>query len=539
MTLTPPTSIDITEMLSRGYLPKELPRSFTSSHFAAFVARGTAESMPTSDTHPTTTNLIRPGLPRRRLSIPNPEGQLMVVQEISKNWDVIMRVWAKAPILSSHPVLAARRVRRYLTTRMSMSDRPKDRIRKRIGARYAIHGDISACYHSIYTHSFAWSAVGKLQAKIERYEKDAVLASLDRAVRKAQSGQSVGIPIGPDSSLVLAELVLSAVDTSLMDRLRKSTHTPRLSPVMPAIRLIDDFEYYAQTRVEAEDVLLHWQEALADFELTPNAEKTRIAELPEDVDEFAFRELRRFTIRSRTSVQTCRDIEDYFGLLWDRMSQHPKLPLASYAMGRLDNTRGIVRRLSGTSLEMYIDCCLATITWDPSAIQQFARLLFYPTILGHKIDWDRVCGTIHGLISVHARQEHGVVVSWCLEILRFFERRIDCSAATAVGRMYDNPSLILLSDLIGRKMCDGVGPSRDEIANRFAGQPWSRSSDWMIAYYLSLVGVLKPPTAKENPMFNSLFRGRVSFFDSSRSVSKLPRGSAELSHDFPPGEAYL
>lgn len=543
MKRTLPNSINIREMLARGYLPKELPRSFTSSEFAAFVERDETTLRSLYASQAATTNLLRPGGHRRTLSMPNPQSHLGIVRQLSQDWDIIRRLWQQAPISSSHPVLDTHR---YLTTSMAQQDRPRERIRNRVRARYVVHGDISSCYNSIYTHSFTWSVVGKdqakrelAQAKRERKSRPAPLDGLDRAVRAAQSGQSVGIPIGPDSSLVLAELVLSAVDVSLMRRLRDASPGPASPSTLPALRLIDDFEYYARTRSEAEDVRRHWEEALAEFELSCNVEKTWIAELPEDVEETAIRELRRFVFTSGSSRQTRSEIEEFYGLLWARMSEYPKLPLASYALGRLKNHGKSILGLDGECIDVYLDCALATVLLDPSALRPFANVLWYISHTNHKVNWDRISETLHDIITHHARLEHGVVVSWCLEILRFYELELDSEAAAAVAKMQDNPSLVLLCSLIESGRCHGAATDRETVASQVEVDATFKSKDWLIAYYLSCAGVLSPPDTSEDPLFERLHKCGVRFFDNSRSRSRLDKQAGAARSEVSSGDAYF
>jgi hypothetical protein len=61
--------------------------------------------------------------------------------------------------------------------------------------------DISEFYHSIYTHSISWALHTKLFAKSNQKAK-VVGNLLDKATQNGQHGQTVGIPIGPDTSLV-------------------------------------------------------------------------------------------------------------------------------------------------------------------------------------------------------------------------------------------------------------------------------------------------------------------------------------------------
>lgn len=78
--------------------------------------------------------------------------------------------------------------------------------------------DINRFYGSIYSHSIPWAALGKTEALKQHKAKtlDKHWSSeLDRLVRACNRNQTIGIPIGPDTSRVVSELVLSRIDHEL------------------------------------------------------------------------------------------------------------------------------------------------------------------------------------------------------------------------------------------------------------------------------------------------------------------------------------
>src|SRR5205085_4688237 len=125
---------------------------------------------------------------------------------------------------------------------------------------------------SIYTHSIPWALHTKSIAKAQRRTLALLGNRLDTCVRKLQSDQTVGIPIGPDCSLAIAEIVLCAVDSQM----QTSGFMRRRS-----FRFMDDYEASFDSLAEAEEALGGIQASLASYELTPNPTKTGLKELPE------------------------------------------------------------------------------------------------------------------------------------------------------------------------------------------------------------------------------------------------------------------
>ncbi len=64
--------------------------------------------------------------------------------------------------------------------------------------------DLSRFYQTIYTHSLPWAIHGKAQAK-ENKENGLYGNKLDSCVRNTQDQQTIGLPVGPDTSFILSE----------------------------------------------------------------------------------------------------------------------------------------------------------------------------------------------------------------------------------------------------------------------------------------------------------------------------------------------
>ncbi len=505
---TTPTTFDTRAAIERGYFPKELPRSFTTTSFAQLF--GQSPILDTGRlpwTEPVRLNLRRPGGLRRPLSIPNPQSYLQVVAAMRNDWQHLLTSWADPPLESSTPVVDSRR---YLSTKLTFAQLPRSRARLRSRARYVVHGDISQCYRSIYTHSFSWALVGKARAKLSFRDSTTAGFHLDRCIQSGQSGQTKGLPIGPDTSLVLAELVMTAVDRLLASRMGATNS-------LPALRLIDDFEYYARTRSEAEDALLGWETAAAHFELPINDEKTYVAELPDSLESPVHRDIRRYDLRKSSDARLVGDITDFFGTLFEHMISHPRKALAGYAIQRVNNE--LMRDMSQPVWDIYLDLALATAVADPSCLRFLELSLLGAQSKELSIDWDRVAATANEIASYHARLEHGSEVSWCLDLLRRFRRPIEVEAAGSVRKMDDNASLILLGDLVHQKLYEGSRPDLAEVSIRAETAGSLQSADWLMAYQYARSGWCRPHIVQTDSFFSQLLNAGVTFFEDSKTTS--------------------
>ena len=168
---------------------------------------------------------------------------------------------------------------------------PTRRAEIRSASRYTLGLDVSNFYGSIYTHSIPWALHGKAVAKLDRSDK-LYGNVIDRFVRNCQDGQTMGIPIGPDTSEIIAESILSSLDLDIPLSISKNGY-----------RFMDDYEMNFKNIHDAEAALNIMQSLLNDYELDPNPSKTEIKELPSHIEDDWVSELRVLPISRRPAKQ--------------------------------------------------------------------------------------------------------------------------------------------------------------------------------------------------------------------------------------------
>jgi hypothetical protein len=136
--------------------------------------------------------------------------------------------------------------------------------------RFVAKTDISRFYHSIYTHSLPWAFHGKPQAKQDRSPRSTAtyFNRADFLLRCGQDGQTIGIPVGPDTSRIFAEIIATAIDVSFNDRCSLQN--------ISVLRHVDDVWIGAHSHADAEHALWRYREAIREFELDVNESKTKI-----------------------------------------------------------------------------------------------------------------------------------------------------------------------------------------------------------------------------------------------------------------------
>ena len=153
-----------------------------------------------------------------------------------------------------------------------------------LGCQYIVSADISTCFPSIYAHSIPWAIKGKEWAKKHRTHswhknnknKSAVDKKrlwpndLDVISRSIKDGETNGLLIGPHSSNIISEIILTQIDCVL-----------QFNGFKNVIRHIDDYEFFAKDEKEAKDFLRILDIELKKHELSLNAKKTKITSFQE------------------------------------------------------------------------------------------------------------------------------------------------------------------------------------------------------------------------------------------------------------------
>lgn len=493
------TVLKVHDMLSRGYFPVEIPPSFSSTDFAD-RALALKASVPKKDwVKPAELNLARPGLLRRRLSIPNPFSQLELVKKCSTDWLMLESHLIKSQISLSRPKVSAGKLR-GLEFRVPMGDRASERLSRMWRGRFVVRADINDFYASIYTHSLEWALHTKAAAKanVGPNSTPTLGGRIDQIVKNGQDGQTKGIPVGPDTSLLLAELILCEIDSQLVAAMPQAASS--------AIRLVDDIEFYARTRSEAEDFLTAWDSRLHGYDLSLNPKKTEIIEGPVPNEAPWSVILSQFRFRQETDAKLARDMQRFFARAFELTSGYPDDPVLSYAISRV---RGLpMDKLSWRTLQ---HAMLASITAEPSTLRFVAPILGAAFVMGRELDKGRISDTLNQLCWYHAPFEHGSEVAWSLHILRMLALEVDLSAAERIAQMQDNSSLLLLLDFVARKAISGSPDMSAALAR--ASHPLAyRSEDWLLGYEATRNGWIGTKHFSTQSHWQELLKADVSFF---------------------------
>lgn len=265
----------------------------------------------------------------------------------------------------------------------------------RARAPYGVRADVNQFYGTLYSHSIPWALHTKAVAEAQRNNNQLCGNVLDRCVRNAQDGQTIGVPIGPDTSLVIAELILSSVDQEM------ANHMARNAPC----RRVDDYEIRGNDRADAERQLANLQQALTHYELTLNPKKSRNIQLPCAMTEGWRHDIRRFRFNTGNNSQRY-DLLAYYDKAFRAASECPDDAVLKYAVARMRSIK-----VEPDNWPMHERFLHRAMIAEPGLMSEAVSQLIRYEASGLRIDRRGLAEVIARQIQFLAPQGHGTDVA--------------------------------------------------------------------------------------------------------------------------------
>lgn len=457
-----------------------------------------------------TYSLPKAGGLRRKLSIPNPIFHLPLCEFLVSNWKDIRTYCRRSPISLSKPV-RDRRKQRAIVPALPFGELPTVRATKRSNAKHVVVTDLSEFYPSLYTHSVPWSIHGKATAKAQRRNAALLGNALDQHLRAAQDQQTVGIPIGPDTSLVVAEIVLSAVDQELAGRIKN----------IRGLRYMDDIELFFPDPSAAETGLARLQEALLEFELRLNPRKTTVEQAPIGIEPEWVHVFRHFSFSSKASPQA-KEMIRYFDNLTKYFLENPREHVVKYALARIQSLP-----IHASNWDLLQSLLAGTVTVEPGAIQTYLAILVHAYNQGHVPSTGLVESTLNTIIESAAPLGYHHEVAWSLWGILAFRLQVHTAAAQAISKMEN--SVVALMALDART--SGLIPTGLNTAKWQSRMttPDLYEEQWLLSYEANVKGWLPSVGGADHvaadPKFAFLKGQGVEFYT---PVTRLVRPAAPV-----------
>lgn len=259
-------------LVAYGMFTEKLPPVLTSEPFFAYCQVRSNPFFDQKEPYISYESMRNINIPRM-LGIPNPMAYERLCRCIADYWDRLKEHFTKQTAEQDYMVsrIHIRKMEgknpiffmNYKNWKLDGMPEPD----LMIGCKYLVKADISSCFPSICAQAISWALVGKEAAK-ENKPEALWCHQLSHYAQHTNNGESRGLLIGPHSSNVLSEIILTAIDCHLYQKGWRY------------IRNIDDYTCYVPSYEDGQKFLVDLGEELQSFDLSLNHKKTEICELP-------------------------------------------------------------------------------------------------------------------------------------------------------------------------------------------------------------------------------------------------------------------
>lgn len=432
--MTIPSAFVYEALLGHNYLPaqrkrkEELPPIFRSEKFTPAAAAPLLTMKPKRQVRgfdlveyrATKFNAVS-----RTYAIPHPIAYAQLSNCIATNWNSI------EPFETSSVSMI--RPRQHRDKRVIIMDYEKfparaSRVRQlAFNKRYVAKADIASCFPSIYTHAIPWAVVGKAAAKLET--RLGWHNELDFYARRSVRDETQGIPIGPGTSNIIAEILLSTID----QKLASEFDFVRGGSVNGMSRFIDDYSYYCDSFDQAEHFIRRLDEELNALKLRLNPKKTTILTPTMPFGDLWAAELSlRLPSGFLVNEYQCTN---YLEFATSLSLKYPEGSILKYAANAL-----LARDLTPSAQKATLDYLLVLSVTTPVLIPLLEKLFDSTRLLGIVNFPDRIMQILH----ISALRHRSDSMAWALYYCKKYDLEIPADVADSVLKTEDCLAILTL-----------------------------------------------------------------------------------------------
>ncbi len=491
-------------LLGRGYFPRQLPPPFSTQSFERFASHNADdfEDVLIRELHLGRTriktahmcrySLARPGQLRRVLSMPNPAFHYLLSLKLADAFDLFEfeNDFLSMGYSMSFPKFEHDKRNRAFEFSQGWDRIPLRRLRERAKGRFLVKTDIARFFPSIYTHSIPWALHGKKKAKQDR-SSGLDGNFIDTLVRNTQDGQTLGIPIGPDTSFLISERILLEIDHQIYKQIKDR-------PIY-CFHWVDDYEFVCLRREDAEFCLSVIQQALQTYELELNTLKTEIIELPEHLQEPEVAQLRNFSFDEEPNIH---QLLEYYDLAYACYKKHPQGTL-KYAIKRLPEENFYDETIS--------DFMVQSMMLEPGVIEAVFVWLARTERIDF-VDKEMFVQCLSQIIKEHGLLGHTSEVAWAIWGFLLLKQKIPHDACEIICGMKDSVVLLLALDAQEKGLIDSKALA--EQVSKIVDAESLYGPHWLLSYEAAVHDWGPKAHVEQDPIFETMKSADVYFYQS-------------------------
>jgi hypothetical protein len=516
--LTPANTLGF--LIKSHYLGDDIPSVATTAGFATWCVQHYANLETTKALLGRTTfggTFTTPWKDTRRVfALPHPTSQLAISKIINDNLEEISAEIAGAK----------------LSLYDTAVDRENGRVFKGLNfdavlaleARVVAHSpvvmtaDIGNFFHTVYSHSVPWAVLGKQHVKtiklgsnkdtVQKAAKDTLAAQwasqIDDAMQAGNARETFGIPVGPDTSRIIAELLLAGVQ-------KDPTLTTALNG-RDGYRLMDDFFVGFESEASARKCLDALRSALWAFNLYLNDRKTGIVRSADIAQNIWKYEIESFPLPNKDEKAQRQQLQRLVEVTIQHChAQADSRPAVSFCKRVMD------MKIMAVNLGFVLDCLLRIGREFPANIKTVARFAIeYKNALRKQPMQGMLDRWTREVLELHGPRGHDLEVCWTLIIRGVMRLKVDLSMFGDTKSF--SPLVLCILGLLQEQYLLtepwDVWNETSEITGGLAsGRHWLPNYEAVRRKWTSDRDILD--AIKAEPLLNRLRKADVTFLDDS------------------------
>lgn len=547
--------MNIEHLLNKGYFPKELPPSFFTELFGNDYTNILAEADATENgslsallntVNAITTltdiekaeervrlkqifknrlnfsdcsqyNIPKTGIARNGIKIPNPIHQGKLSKSIIDNYPEIIKLFNDSNLSTTKPQLETEFEQGKRSVKHNdFSFFKESGIINSFKYAVQLKTDIAKFYPSIYTHSVPWVTFGGK----EKYKKNRALNNsdplkvsniygndIDDRLMWCQNQQTMGIPIGPDTSFIIAEIIACHLDKHLEKKL-KSKKIDFLG-----YRYYDDYALYFNSELDAQIGLSELKKILNDSELKINDEKTVISRTQNELEKPWALAIKSFYFRPSENDQK-DDIWNYFSISFQYAQENTKDSVLKLALNKFNFVR-----IEEENWNYFESLLFRLGLIETSSLNKIAKLLITYKKLVSKKRLKEFCFEI---IKRNYENQHDFELTWSLWILNEFKIQPTKEIYEMVFKSKSVTATIIGLDLFQQN--NRIKKFDFSTTIELITTENLNNKEWLLAYetvYNDWIPALNKSIIRDHFFFNILESRNVHFYDNLRKLEPL------------------
>lgn len=348
------------------------------------------------------------GFERRFLHITHPLPQALLAYEIAENWRSVAGWIGRQQFSLDRPDISKKFDRGI--DRIGFPAHQAKKAFIEATSDWLVTTDISRFYPTIYTHSIAWAAYGKERVKSDMKVYDGSLADrIDALVRTCNRKQTIGIPIGPETSRIIADIISARIDFEF-EKARPTSSFAKID------RLQDDWFVGTSTLQEAEQALATISACYRAFGLEINGSKTSIDRMVVASGDSWPSELGAFLAHTSKPLQGSR-MREFLALGLRLQASNPTDPVISYVLSVVER-----RNIRPDDVEVLESFLLKGAVLSPLAMDKICRVVINMARHTARLSIERIVERFTTLAETNLEVGNTFEVMWLIHTIRGLRR---------------------------------------------------------------------------------------------------------------------